>query len=103
MVFILWDLFEFLCHVGVPVRAINRPGSQLLGANGRDDGPIVSFLLIMVEPLKFCCGLNYCYSSLATKIILSRHSITWVLCVFFSSSDHAIYKGWNKQDFLNGV
>ena len=25
------------------VRAINRPGSQLLGANGRDDGPIVSF------------------------------------------------------------
>lgn len=27
------------------MRAINRPGSQLLGANGRDDGPIVSFLL----------------------------------------------------------
>ena len=27
---------------GVPVRAINRPGSQLLGANGRDDGPVVS-------------------------------------------------------------
>ncbi|KAB2050372.1 hypothetical protein ES319_A13G241500v1 [Gossypium barbadense] len=27
---------------GVPVRAINRPGSQLLGANGRDDGPIIS-------------------------------------------------------------
>lgn len=24
------------------MRAINRPGSQLLGANGRDDGPIVS-------------------------------------------------------------
>lgn len=32
------------CHpIGVPFRAINRPGSQLLGANGRDDGPIVSF------------------------------------------------------------
>uniref|UniRef100_A0A3Q7IZL2 SAP domain-containing protein n=1 Tax=Solanum lycopersicum TaxID=4081 RepID=A0A3Q7IZL2_SOLLC len=27
---------------GVPVRAINRPGSQLLGANGRDDGPIIT-------------------------------------------------------------
>lgn len=27
----------------MPVRTINRPGSQLLGANGRDDGPIVSF------------------------------------------------------------
>ncbi|CAI0403353.1 unnamed protein product [Linum tenue] len=26
----------------VPVRAINRPGSQLLGANGRDDGPIIT-------------------------------------------------------------
>lgn len=29
-------------QTGVPVRAINRPGSQLLGANGRDDGPVVS-------------------------------------------------------------
>ncbi|KAA3474181.1 E3 SUMO-protein ligase SIZ1-like isoform X3 [Gossypium australe] len=28
---------------GVPIRAINRPGSQLLGANGRDDGPIHVF------------------------------------------------------------
>ncbi|KAG2673796.1 hypothetical protein I3760_13G106500 [Carya illinoinensis] len=27
---------------GMPVRAINRPGSQLLGANGRDDGPIIT-------------------------------------------------------------
>nr|GEU79704.1 E3 SUMO-protein ligase SIZ1-like [Tanacetum cinerariifolium] len=27
---------------GVPMRAINRPGSQLLGANGRDDGPIIT-------------------------------------------------------------
>jgi len=33
---------------GVPVRATNRPGSQLLGANGRDDGPIVCFLLFIV-------------------------------------------------------
>ncbi|CAI0389907.1 unnamed protein product [Linum tenue] len=29
-------------YTGVPVRAINRPGSQLLGANGRDDGPIIT-------------------------------------------------------------
>lgn len=28
---------------GLSVRAINRPGAQLLGANGRDDGPLVSF------------------------------------------------------------
>lgn len=26
------------------MRVINRPGSQLLGANGRDDGAVVSFL-----------------------------------------------------------
>lgn len=26
------------------MRAINRPGSQMLGANGRDDGPVVSFI-----------------------------------------------------------
>lgn len=34
-------------ETGVPVRAINRPGSQLLGANGRDDGPVVSFLFLI--------------------------------------------------------
>lgn len=37
----------FIC-TGVPVRATNRPGSQLLGANGRDDGPIVCFVLFVV-------------------------------------------------------
>ena len=39
---------------GIPVRAVNRPGSQLLGANGRDDGAIVSvILLFLVDLLKF--------------------------------------------------
>lgn len=41
----LWFLMHPVILTGVPVRAINRPGSQLLGANGRDDGPIVSFFL----------------------------------------------------------
>jgi hypothetical protein len=27
---------------GYPVRVVARPGSQLLGINGRDDGPVVS-------------------------------------------------------------
>ncbi|KAL6563621.1 SUMO ligase siz1 [Orobanche gracilis] len=27
---------------GVPVRAVSRPGSQLFGASGRDDGPIIT-------------------------------------------------------------
>lgn len=39
-------IFQF-CKTGVPMRAINRPGSQLLGANGRDDGPIVSLTSVI--------------------------------------------------------
>ncbi|KAL3518353.1 hypothetical protein ACH5RR_020942 [Cinchona calisaya] len=37
-----WPQYADLQINGVPVRAINRPGSQLLGANGRDDGPVVT-------------------------------------------------------------
>lgn len=54
----LFLLFFFLEAIflltGVPVRAINRPGSQLLGANGRDDGPVVSLPpLYIVDYLGF--------------------------------------------------
>ena len=41
---IYFPWFDHYDYIGVPVRATNRPGSQLLGANGRDDGPIVSLL-----------------------------------------------------------
>ncbi|KAI4322237.1 hypothetical protein L6164_021948 [Bauhinia variegata] len=37
-----WPQYTDLQVNGMPVRAINRPGSQLLGANGRDDGPIIT-------------------------------------------------------------
>ncbi|KAL0369691.1 UNVERIFIED_CONTAM: E3 SUMO-protein ligase SIZ1 [Sesamum angustifolium] len=37
-----WPQYADLQLNGVPVRAINRPGSQLLGANGRDDGPVIT-------------------------------------------------------------
>ncbi|XP_038694829.1 E3 SUMO-protein ligase SIZ1-like isoform X1 [Tripterygium wilfordii] len=37
-----WPQYADLQINGVPVRAINRPGSQLLGANGRDDAPIIT-------------------------------------------------------------
>lgn len=37
-----WPQYADLQVNGVPVRAINRPGAQLLGANGRDDGPIIT-------------------------------------------------------------
>ncbi|XVF19491.1 hypothetical protein REPUB_Repub11eG0115100 [Reevesia pubescens] len=37
-----WPQYADLQVNGVPVRVINRPGSQLLGASGRDDGPIIT-------------------------------------------------------------
>ncbi|KAL3649375.1 SUMO ligase siz1 [Castilleja foliolosa] len=37
-----WPQYADLQVNGVPVRAVNRPGSQMLGANGRDDGPIIT-------------------------------------------------------------
>ncbi|KAH6765574.1 DNA-binding protein with MIZ/SP-RING zinc finger [Perilla frutescens var. hirtella] len=37
-----WPQYADLQVNGVSVRAINRPGSQLLGANGRDDGSIIT-------------------------------------------------------------
>ncbi|PIN16421.1 hypothetical protein CDL12_10931 [Handroanthus impetiginosus] len=37
-----WPQYADLQVNGVPVRTINRPGSQLLGANGRDDGPTIT-------------------------------------------------------------
>ncbi|KAJ6395365.1 hypothetical protein OIU77_020596 [Salix suchowensis] len=37
-----WPQHADLQVNGLAVRAINRPGSQLLGANGRDDGPIIT-------------------------------------------------------------
>ncbi|KAL3530601.1 hypothetical protein ACH5RR_009923 [Cinchona calisaya] len=37
-----WPQYADLQVNGVPLRAINRPGSQLLGANGRDDGPVIT-------------------------------------------------------------
>ncbi|KAK9126809.1 hypothetical protein Scep_015655 [Stephania cephalantha] len=37
-----WPQFADLHVNGVTIRATNRPGSLLLGANGRDDGPLVT-------------------------------------------------------------
>ncbi|XP_068668398.1 E3 SUMO-protein ligase SIZ1-like [Aristolochia californica] len=37
-----WPQHADLQVNGVPVRTTNRPGSQLLGINGRDDGPLIT-------------------------------------------------------------
>lgn len=59
-----YDLI-FCDYTGVPVRAINRPGSQLLGANGRDDGPIVSFLCTSNMFLSSLCIYELCACTFA--------------------------------------
>lgn len=37
-----WPQYADLQVNGIPVRTINRPGPQMLGANGRDDGPVIT-------------------------------------------------------------
>lgn len=48
----------------MPVRTINRPGSQLLGASGRDDGPIVSFFPCLNTNLFMYLPMSLLWSNL---------------------------------------
>lgn len=48
----------------MPVRTINRPVSQLLGANGRDDGPIVSFFPCLNTNLFMYLPMSLLWSNL---------------------------------------
>lgn len=41
-------LYLHPCPSGIPVRTTNRPGAQSLGANGRDDGPVVRFFSVLL-------------------------------------------------------
>ncbi|KAK3003521.1 hypothetical protein RJ639_018196 [Escallonia herrerae] len=41
-----WPQFADLKVNGIPIQAFHRPGSQLLGANGRDNGPSISLCLV---------------------------------------------------------
>ncbi|VFQ96612.1 unnamed protein product [Cuscuta campestris] len=62
-----WPLHSALQFNGSPVRVVNRPGSQSLGANGRDDGPIITPLtgdgvnkvsLAGMDARVFCFGVR---------------------------------------------
>lgn len=73
-----WPQYAGLQVNGMPVRAVNRPGSQLLGANGRDDGPIITpctkdgvnkILLTGCDARIFCLGVR----------IVKRRSVQQVL------------------------
>ncbi|XP_057454400.1 E3 SUMO-protein ligase SIZ1-like isoform X2 [Lotus japonicus] len=81
-----WPQYSDLQVNGVPVRAINRPGSQLLGANGRDDGPIITpytkdginkISLTGCDSRIFCLGVR----------IIKKRSLQQVLNIIPKESD----------------
>ncbi|WOL01918.1 E3 SUMO-protein ligase [Canna indica] len=62
-----WPQYSELHVNGVSVRVVTRPGSQLLGANGRDDGPVIStcsmeginkIVLSRCDARIFCFGIR---------------------------------------------
>ncbi|KAK4286473.1 hypothetical protein QN277_003025 [Acacia crassicarpa] len=81
-----WPQYTDLQVNGVPVRAINRPGSQLLGANGRDDGPIITpytkdginkISLTGCDARLFCLGVR----------IVKRRTVEQILSIIPKESD----------------
>lgn len=86
-----WPQFADLQVNGVPVRAINRPGSQLLGANGRDDGPIITactrdgmnkISLTGVDARVFCFGVR----------IVKRRTLQHILNLIPKESDGELFE-----------
>ncbi|BAT91943.1 hypothetical protein VIGAN_07058700 [Vigna angularis var. angularis] len=62
-----WPQYTDLKVNGLPVRAINRPGSQVLGPNGRDSGSVITpyskdginrISLTVVDARIFCLGVR---------------------------------------------
>ncbi|KAE8678877.1 E3 SUMO-protein ligase SIZ1 [Hibiscus syriacus] len=92
-----WPQYANLQVNGVPVRAINRPGSQLLGANGRDDGPIITpctkdginkITLAGCDARVFCFGVR----------IIKRRSVQQILNMIPKEND-----GEHLEDALSRV
>lgn len=57
------------------VRVTNRPGQQKLGANGRDDGPVVRFGYFLVRMLH--CFLGVVRNGSHTVPILDFNPLQW--------------------------
>ncbi|KAK3022441.1 hypothetical protein RJ639_047671 [Escallonia herrerae] len=86
-----WPQYADLQVNGVPVRAINRPGSQLLGANGRDDGPIVTsctrdgvnkISLTGCDSRVFCLGVR----------IVKRRTVQHILSLIPKESEGELFE-----------
>ncbi|GLT81843.1 hypothetical protein SLE2022_002730 [Rubroshorea leprosula] len=81
-----WPQYTDLQVNGVSVRAIYRPGSQQLGANGRDDGPIIThctkdgfnkITLTGCDPRVFCFGVR----------LVKRQTVQQILAMIPKESD----------------
>ncbi|XP_030962493.1 E3 SUMO-protein ligase SIZ1 isoform X2 [Quercus lobata] len=92
-----WPQYADLQVNGMPVRTINRPGSQLLGASGRDDGPIITpytkdginkICLTGCDARIFCVGVR----------IVKRRSVQQILNLIPKESD-----GERLEDALSRV
>lgn len=86
-----WPQYADLQVNGVPVRAISRPGSQLLGANGRDDGPNISqctreginkIFLSGCDSRIFCFGVR----------LVKRHTLQQILSMIPKESDGELFE-----------
>ncbi|KAI3822860.1 hypothetical protein L1987_10459 [Smallanthus sonchifolius] len=78
-----WPQYADLQVNGMPVRAINRPGSQLLGANGRDDGPVITpythegsnkISLTGCDARVFCMGVRIMRRRTVQQLEVARES-----------------------------
>ncbi|XP_051142503.1 E3 SUMO-protein ligase SIZ1-like isoform X2 [Andrographis paniculata] len=86
-----WPQYADLQVNGAPVRAINRPGSQLLGFNGRDDGPIITpftrdginkVSLTGCDARIFCVGVR----------IVRRRTVHQILSMIPKESDGEVFE-----------
>ncbi|KAK1320255.1 E3 SUMO-protein ligase SIZ1 [Acorus calamus] len=81
-----WPQYAELNVNGIQIRTTNRPGSQLLGTNGRDDGPVITtysreginkISLTRVDARIFCLGVR----------IVKRRTLQQVLNMIPKESD----------------
>ncbi|KAK9058574.1 hypothetical protein SSX86_023416 [Deinandra increscens subsp. villosa] len=95
-----WPQYAELQINGVPMRVINRPGSQLLGANGRDDGSIITpctrdginkITLTACDSRVFCMGVRIVKRRTVQQVGVSFKSGCWfVKGAIFSIALHVI-------------
>ncbi|KAJ9553704.1 hypothetical protein OSB04_017749, partial [Centaurea solstitialis] len=67
-----WPQFPDLKVNGIPVKTINRPGSKMLGANGRDDGPSISLFLVDGCNRISLCGTDARSFCLGVRLVKQR-------------------------------